>query len=87
MLARADAPSELGPRLRRSVADADFGALHIRRQLDTLVRALQVACLRAEGNEPAAELHARRHLTPGYDPEADPDYADLIDRVLAFEPK
>ena len=46
----------------------------------TLVRALQVACLRAEGNEPAAELHERRHLTPGYDPEADPDYADLIDR-------
>jgi hypothetical protein len=87
VLERAGAPAELGPRLRRSVADADFGALHIRRQLDTLVRALQVACLRGEGNEPAAELHERRHLTPGHDPETDPDYADLIDRVLAFEPK
>jgi hypothetical protein len=87
VLDRSGATAELGPRLRRSVADADFGALHIRRQLDTLVRALQVACLRAEGNEPAAELHERRHLTRGHDPEADPDYAALIDRTLAFEPK
>jgi len=87
VLARSGAPAELGPRLRRSVADADFGALHIRRQLDTLVRALQVACLRADGQQAAAELHTRRHLIPGYDPEADPDYADLIDRVLASEPK
>jgi hypothetical protein len=87
VLARSAAPAELGPRLRRSVADADFGALHVRRQLDTLVRALQVTCLRADGQEASAELHARRHLTPGYDPQDDPDYADLIDRVLASEPK
>ena len=32
-----------------------------------------------------AELIERRHLTPGYDPEADPAYADVIERVLAGE--
>ena len=82
VLERSGAPAELSPRLQRSVADADFGALHIRRQLHTLVTALQVACLRSDGQEAAAELHARRHLTPGYDPETDPDYEALIDRVL-----
>jgi alkylation response protein AidB-like acyl-CoA dehydrogenase len=82
-----DGPADLEQRLRRSVADDRFGALHFRRQLDTVVRALQVKCLRAEGNEPAAELHARRHLTPGYDPQDDPGYADLIDRVLVSEAK
>ena len=73
---------ELEPRLRRSVSDEAFGTLHFRRQLDTLVRGLQAACLLAEGHEPAAALHARRHLVPGYDPERDPDYPDLLDRVL-----
>jgi hypothetical protein len=82
-----DQPPDLEQRLRRSVADDRFGALHFRRQLNTVVRALQVTCLRAEGNDPPAELHARRHLTPGYDPQDDPGYADLIDRVLTWEPK
>jgi alkylation response protein AidB-like acyl-CoA dehydrogenase len=82
VLARSGAPAELEPRLRRSVADEGFGALHFRRQLDTLVRALQVACLRAAGNEAVATLHARRHLEQGYDPERDPEYAELIDRAL-----
>jgi len=77
-----EAPADLEPRLRRSVADPDFGALYVRRQLDTLVRALQAAGLRADGREASAELHARRHLRPGYDPQDDPDYADLIDGVL-----
>jgi acyl-CoA dehydrogenase len=85
VLARSEAPAELGPRLRRSIAEPEFGALHFRRQLNTLVRSLQVRCLRAEGSEPAAELHARRHLTPGYDPEADPEYEALIERILATE--
>jgi acyl-CoA dehydrogenase len=87
VLARSEALAELGRRLRRSIAEPEFGALHFRRQLDTLVRALQVSCLRAEGSEAEAELHARRHLTPGYDPEADPEYEALIERVLASEPK
>ncbi len=87
MLARSDAPAELGPRLHRSIAAPEFGALHFRRQLDALVRALQVRCLRSEGSEAEAELHARRHLTPGYDPEGDPEYETLIERVLASEPK
>jgi hypothetical protein len=73
---------DLEPRLRRSVSDEAFGALHFRRQLDTLVRALQSACLLADGHEAAAALHARRHLVGGYDPERDADYPELLDRVL-----
>jgi hypothetical protein len=84
---RAQAPTELGARLRRSLSEPEWGALHGRRQLDELVRWLQVAGLRAQGDDPAAELLERRHLTPGYDPEADPDYQALIDRVLASELK
>jgi acyl-CoA dehydrogenase len=76
---------ELEPRLRRSLSDDAFGALHFRRQLDALVRALQAACLLAEGHEAAAALHARRHLVPSYDPERDPDYPELLEQVLADE--
>ena len=75
----------LEPRLRRSVSDESFGALHFRRQLDTLVRALQTAGLLADGHEAAAELHARRHLRAGYDPERDPDYPELLERVLGSD--
>jgi acyl-CoA dehydrogenase len=78
----AAALEALEPRLRRSVADEAFGALHFRRQLDLLVRALQTAYLLADGHEAAAALHARRHLVSGYDPERDPDYAERLDRVL-----
>jgi hypothetical protein len=70
---------DLEPRLRRSVAEPGFGALHFRRQVDTLVRALQVACL---GASAAAALHARRHLVLGYDPERDAEYPVLIERAL-----
>jgi acyl-CoA dehydrogenase len=84
---RAQAPAELGARLRRSLSEPQWGALHGRRQLDELVRWLQVACLRAQGEEPAAELLERRHLMPAYDPESDPDYGALIERVLASEAK
>jgi acyl-CoA dehydrogenase len=82
VVGRAGASEELATRLRRSVADPEFGALHIRRQLDELVRALQVKALR-EADQASAELMARRHLTPGWDPETDPDYAELIERALA----
>jgi hypothetical protein len=68
--------------LRRSVAEPEFGALHFRRQLAELVRSLQVRALR-ESDPDAAELVERRHLVPAWNPEADPDYANLIDRVLA----
>jgi acyl-CoA dehydrogenase len=74
---------DLEPCLRRAVSDEPFGALHFRRQLDTFMRAIQAACLLEKGNEPAAALHARRHLVRGYDPEQDPDYPELIERVLA----
>jgi acyl-CoA dehydrogenase len=78
----AEALDELAPRLRRSLAG---GPLHFRRQLDRLMRALQTACLLADGDAPAAALHVRRHLISGYDPEADADYAELVDEVVGAD--
>jgi alkylation response protein AidB-like acyl-CoA dehydrogenase len=78
----AEALERLAPRLRRSLAE---GPHHFRRQLDLLVRALQAGCLLAHGQAPAAALHVRRHLIPGYDPEADPDYTSLLDEVLGAD--
>ncbi len=83
---RAGATAELAARLRRSVNDPAFGALHGRRQLDQLVRALQVKELRSTEPE-SAELLEHRHLTASWNPEADADYPDLIDRVLADDPE
>jgi hypothetical protein len=67
--------------LRRAVEDPAWGALHGRRQLERVVRSLQVAALR-DMSPASAELLARRHLTPGWQPEDDPGYADLIQRAL-----
>ena len=79
---RAGASEELADRLRCSVADPASGALYFRRQLDELVRALQVKVLRR--TEPhSAELIERRHLVPGWSPEADPGYPDLVDHLVA----
>jgi alkylation response protein AidB-like acyl-CoA dehydrogenase len=78
---RADASDDLAARLRRSMAEPALGALHFRRQLAELVRSLQVSVLR-DSDLNAAELVERRHLVAGWNPEADPDYANLIDRVL-----
>ncbi len=78
----AEALDKLAPRLRRSLAG---GSLHFRRQLDLLVRALQAACLLADGQAAAAALHVRRHLVSGYDPEADADYAELVDEVVGAD--
>ena len=80
----AEALDELAPRLRRSLAE---GPLHFRRQLNLLVRALQAGCLLADGEAAAAALHVRRHLVSGYDPEADADYADLVDEVIGADLK
>jgi alkylation response protein AidB-like acyl-CoA dehydrogenase len=82
---RAGGSTELAERLRRSVAEPDVGALHGRRQLDELVRSLQVKALR-ESKPPSAELLERRHLTPGWHPEADSDYRSLVDSILTAEP-
>jgi acyl-CoA dehydrogenase len=75
--------ADLGERLRASVDNPEAGALYIRRRLETLVRAVQAGVLQRLGEDAAAELHVRRHLTPGYDPERDPDYPELLDAVLA----
>jgi acyl-CoA dehydrogenase len=79
---RAAASQELARRLRRSLDDPAIGTLHFRRQLAELVRSLQVKALR-ESDPASAELIERRHLTRGWNPEEDSDYADLIDRVLS----
>lgn len=54
-----------------------YDPLHLRRQLDGLVRAIQGAGLVRAG-APTAELHVRRHLVPGWDPERDPEYPELV---------
>lgn len=59
----------------------DYDPLHFRRQLDLLVRAVQGAALVRAG-APTAELHIRRHLVPGYEPESDPGYAGLLDALV-----
>jgi Acyl-CoA dehydrogenase, C-terminal domain len=79
---RAGASEELAARLRRSINEPDFGALHFRRQLQELVRLVQLKELRATDTA-NAELIERRHLNPGWDPETDADYAGLVERVLA----
>ena len=67
---RASAP-DLEPRLRRSIDEPAWGALHVRRQIEELVRSLQVAELR--GSEPqSAELLARRHPSPAGAPRTTP---------------
>jgi acyl-CoA dehydrogenase len=58
-----------------------YDPLHFRRQLDHLVRAVQGACL-VRADAPTAELHIRRHLTPGWEPERDPDYPALLDELV-----
>jgi acyl-CoA dehydrogenase len=79
---RAGGSDELAVRIRRSVAEPNWGALHFRRQLDELVRSVQVKSLR-EAEPASAELIERRHLDAGWEPETDPGYQDLIDRVIA----
>jgi hypothetical protein len=72
----------LAPRLHESVARPELGALHIRRQIDRLIRIVQVAGL--SNTQPLAKLIARRHgLVPGWEPETDRDYPALINSVLA----
>jgi acyl-CoA dehydrogenase len=78
----AEALDGLAPRLRRSLAGGSF---HFRRQLDLLMRALQAACLLADGEAAAAALHVRRHLISGYDPEADADYEELVDEIVGAD--
>jgi len=67
-------------RMERSLAGEQ---LHFRRQLDTLVRALQAGCLLAGGDRASAALHIRRHLQPGYDPERDAGYEELVEQIVS----
>ncbi len=85
---------ELEARLQRTLADPDAGALHFRRQLGLLVRAVQSTWLLVEADADAsvgiatekadvAASFIRRRLRRDYDSEADDGYSELIDRVLA----
>ena len=60
---------------------ATYDPLHFRRQLDRLVRAVQGAAL-VRAYAPTAELHIRRRVVPGYNPEADPEYPGLLDALV-----
>ena len=81
----------LEPRLRRSIADAGYGAAHFRRQLDLLVRAVQATCLLSEAATEGADsakaatasLFVRQHLVPGHQPDDDPEWSRLVDETLA----
>ena len=77
--------------MRRSIADAGYGAAHFRRQLDLLVRAVQATCLlteaATEGADSAkaatASLFVRHHLVSGHRPDDDPEWSRLVDESLA----
>ena len=68
--------------LTSAIADPEAAALHFRRRLTELVHVVQAIGLLRIGEEAAAAFFVRRHLVPGYDPEADHSYAALIDAVL-----
>lgn len=82
-------------RLWRSVDAAGTGgpdaAPHVRRQLEAFMRAVQAACLLTEvaaeggGSDKAAAtaLFVRQHVTPGYEPEDDLEWAGLVEGTLA----
>jgi hypothetical protein len=82
-------------RLWTSVEAAGAGgadaAPHFRRQLEAFVRAVQAACLLTEvaaegsGTDKAAAtaLFVRLHVTPGYEPADDLEWAGLIEGTLA----
>lgn len=87
----ADVLDDLEPRLRRSLRDPADAGLHSRRQLTTLVRVVQAAAMLREAagsgdageKAAAASFFVRRRLVRGYDPEADAEYPELVERVLA----
>ena len=71
---------DLESRLERGLSEP----LHFRRQLGQLVRALQATWLLADAESAdVARFFVGRRVRRGYDPETDPGYGALIDRVLA----
>jgi hypothetical protein len=85
---------ELAFETRRCIDDPSHGAMHFRATLERMVRAHQVALLldAAEDGGPltpelaaAADLITGRYLDPGYRPEQDPAFTDVVDRVLGID--
>lgn len=78
--------SRLEPRLRRCLEEPEWAALHGRRQVWALVRALQAASLVRDGaSEALVELLLRRELTPGWEAADDAGYPGLVEAVLREE--
>ncbi len=82
-------------RLAHSAAGGPHGAPGFRRGLGDMVRVIQGACLLAEAavtedahrpeKQAVASLFVRKYLVPGHDPDADPDWSDLVDAALGAE--
>ncbi|MHB8219781.1 MAG: acyl-CoA dehydrogenase family protein [Acidimicrobiales bacterium] len=85
----------LEPELVDSLSQGAAGAAGFRRRLVRLTRTVQACCLLSEaagasasGDEPTgakravASLFVRQHLVPGYDPEADTQWRDLVSGAL-----
>jgi hypothetical protein len=70
-------------RIRARLREPD--PLHVRRQVDRIVRAIQTALLLRTGEEDLAEIHLRRHLLPSWEPENDPRYGELLERAFREE--
>ena len=83
----------LAGRVARSIAEPEYGSLHFRALLERLLRAHQVALLLQAAEEvgpvglghelaAAAEILLGRHVETGYRAEEDPQFLDLVTRVL-----
>jgi hypothetical protein len=79
---------------RAAVGAGAPGAAGFRRRLDEVVRIIQAACLAVEAatapgdqaeKEAVAMLFVRRYLSPGHDPDTDPDRADLVALALGAD--
>jgi hypothetical protein len=70
--------------MRRSIADAEFGARHFRGVLDRVVVIARVALLLDGGEDVAAE-HLLESRLGGQRPELDPGYATRVDALAAFD--
>jgi len=94
-VAVAGALDALEPELVDALARGEQGAAGFRRRLVRLTRAVQACCLLSEAaatptgrygpqdsKRAIASLFVRRHLVPGYDPESDNRWPDLLHAAL-----
>jgi alkylation response protein AidB-like acyl-CoA dehydrogenase len=80
-----EAVGEAGEALSKWAAEGLEGAGGFRRSLERMVLGIQGACLLHEMDGDAdalVELFIKRYLVPGYDPDRDSSWLDLVDAVL-----